>query len=214
MSKPMAAPVMQSPLYAFGLSSRAKPIDASCGVWANEVPLLGYISLRGDASHAGFAEGASKALGVKLPTEPCTLAQSGGTTVLWFSPDEWMIVTPRNAHSAVLNALNQSLADIRSQIADNSGGYTQVIVQGPNARDVLSHCTVYDLGHMVEGRVVGTTFGKSSLYLQRRGDGYRLLLRRSFADYIWRYLERAAEPYGFGVAKLAPSLGPSLGVGS
>lgn len=214
MSKPMAAPVMQSPLHSFGLSSRAKAIDAKYGVWANEVPLLGYISLRGDASNAGFAEGASKALGVKLPTEPCTLAQSSGTTVLWLSPDEWMIVTPRNAHSAVLTALNQSLAGIRSQVADNSGGYTQVIVQGPNARDVLSHCTVYDLDRLSQGRVVGTTFGKSSLYLRRAGDGYCLLLRRSFADYIWRYLERAAEPYGFGFAMLAPGLGPGLGVGS
>ena len=214
MSKPMAAPVMQSPLYPFGLVARAKAIDASCGVWANEVPLLGYISLRGDASNAGFAEGSSKALGVTLPTEPCTLAQSSDTTVLWLSPDEWMIVTPRNAHSAVLNALNQSLASIRSQVAGNSGGYTQVIVQGPNARDVLSHCTVYDLDRLSQGRVVGTTFGKSSLYLRRAGDGYCLLLRRSFADYIWRYLERAAEPYGFGVAKLAPGLGPGLGVGS
>ncbi len=28
------------------------------------------------------------------------------------------------------------------------------------------------------------------------------MLRRSFADYIWRYLVRAAQPYGFGVAVL------------
>ena len=49
------------------------------------------------------------------------------------------------------------------------------------------------------GRVVGTTFGKSSVYAHRQGDGYCLLLRRSFADYIWRYLVRASVPYGLAI---------------
>lgn len=202
MSKPLAHPVMQSPLYPFGLAAQAKPIDASCGVWANEIPLLGYISLRGSSADAAFVEAASRTLGAKLPTEPCTLSQAGDLKVLWFSPDEWMIVGPRERHTALLRGLIQALAGIRSQVADNSGGYCQVLVQGRNASDVLSHCTVYDLDHLGKGRVVGTTFGKSSVYLRREGDGYCLLLRRSFADYIWRYLVRAAAPYGLGIAKL------------
>jgi sarcosine oxidase subunit gamma len=53
------------------------------------------------------------------------------------------------------------------------------------------------------GKIVGTTFGKLSVYLYAEEDGYRLLFRRSFADYIWRYLSRAAAPYGFGVMRLA-----------
>lgn len=197
-----SAPVMQSPLHPFGLAVKAERMDASRGVWANEIPLLGYISLRGNPADAGFVEAASKTLGVKLPTEPCTLAHSAGTTVLWLSPDEWMIITARSTHGALQKNLTEGFTGIRSQVADNSGGYSQVIVQGRNVHDVLAHCTVYDLAHLTEGRVVGTTFGKSSVYLRRAGDGYCLLLRRSFADYIWRYLERAAQPYGFGIAKL------------
>jgi sarcosine oxidase, subunit gamma len=211
MSSSSSAPVMQSPLHPFELAAKAERMDASRGVWANEVPLLGYISLRGNLADAGFVEATSKALGARLPTEPCTLSQSAGTTVLWLSPDEWMIVTARSARSALQKNLTEILSGVRSQVADNSGGYAQVIVQGRNARDVLAHCTVYDLAHLTEGRVVGTTFGKSSVYVRRAGDGYCLLLRRSFADYIWRYLERAAQPYGFGIAKLEAG---SHGVGS
>ena len=205
MSKPLTPPVMQSPLHPFGLAAKARPIDVSCGVWANEMPLLGYISLRGEAANAAFAEASTRALGVALPCEPCTSTQSGGVTVLWLSPDEWMIVCPRDRHSVLLKDLTTGLAGIRSQVADNSGGYTQVTVQGRNARDVLSHCTVYDLDHLADGRVVGTTFGKSSVYLRRMGGGYCLLLRRSFADYIWRYFERAAQPYGLGIVKIDAS---------
>jgi sarcosine oxidase subunit gamma len=74
-------------------------------------------------------------------------------------------------------------------------------VQGRNVLDVLQHASVYDFALLDAGRVVGTTFGKSSVYVHRQGDGYCLMLRRSFADYIWRYLVRAATPYGMGIAR-------------
>jgi sarcosine oxidase subunit gamma len=196
------APELRSPLHPFGLEAQAKPVDASCGLWANEVLGQGYISLRGNAGDAKFIEAASAALAIKLPADPCTFADAGSTKVFWLSPDEWMIACPRERVAGVVMDISKALSGIRSQVTDNSGGFTQVIVQGRKAADVLAHATVYDLAHLASGRVVGTTFGKSSLYLYRHGDGYCLLLRRSFADYIWRYLVRAAEPYGFGIARL------------
>jgi sarcosine oxidase, subunit gamma len=197
--------LMQSPLHSFALEAQSKPIDGTCGVWANEAPLLGYISLRGASSDAAFVSATSKALSLALPVEPCSFKQTGAAKVMWVSPDEWMIACPRDRHAALLHGLSGAVKDQHSQVTDNSGGYTQVLIIGANACDVLSHCTVYDLGHLAEGRVVGTTFGKSSVYLHRAGDGYCLLVRRSFADYIWRYLARAATPYGLGIAKFGPS---------
>jgi sarcosine oxidase, subunit gamma len=195
-------PDMRSPLYPFGLAGLAKTIDASSGVWANEVPGLGHISLRGNLSDGKFTDAVSGALGIPLPAAPCTFASSGSTKVLWLSPDEWMIVTPRERLAELLQSFNTALSGVRSQVTDNSGGYTQVNVEGRNASQVLAHATVYDLHALTPGRVVGTTFGKSSVYMHRHGDAYCLILRRSFADYIWRYLVRAAQPYGFGVARL------------
>lgn len=209
MSKTLTAPVVQSPLHSYSFATQAAPMNANFGVWANEMPLLGFISLRGEAHHAPFLEATEKVLGLPLPIEPCTLTQSGNVTALWLSPDEWMIVCPRERLESLMRPLERALTGMRSQVADNSGGYTQVMVQGTNARDVLSHCTVYDLDKLGEGRVVGTTFGKSSVYLRRAEGGYCLLLRRSFADYIWRYLVRAARPYGLGILKL-----PDPGAGS
>lgn len=197
----MSEPLMQSPLSAFNLAASAKPIDGSAGVWANEIPLQGYISLRGNAGDNAFIGAVSRSLDVLLPSKPCMLATSAKAKALWLSPDEWLIVCARHDVRALLANLKASLADIRSQAVDNSGGYTQIALAGADASRVLSHVTVYDVPSLEAGRVVGTTFGKSSVYLHRQGDGYRLILRRSFADYIWRYLVRAAEPYGFGVAR-------------
>lgn len=202
MSKSGNLPIMQSPLHPFGLDAKAKPIDPSCGVWANEVPHLGYISLRGNSGEAAFVGAASKALGQALPTAPCTLSEAAGVKVMWLSPDEWLIACLRDRLSGLLIDLDTALTGVRSQVTGNSGGYTQVLLQGAKAAEALSHCTVYDLRSLENGRVVGTTFGKSAIYLHRHGQGYYLLFRRSFADYIWRYLVRAAEPYGFGVARL------------
>jgi len=201
----MSEPTMRSPLHSFGLGEQAKPIDNSSGVWANEIPYLGYISLRGNAADPGFLTAASTALGVSLPLRPCTLTSVNGSTILWLSPDEWMVVCPRAQLSALLGSLRHALTDVRSQVVDNSGGYTQVILEGRHALDVLQHVSVYDFASMEPGRVVGTTFGKSSAYAFRQGEGYRLVIRRSFADYIWRYLVRAATPYGLGIADLGGS---------
>jgi sarcosine oxidase subunit gamma len=198
----MSEPVLQSPLHAFGLSAQARPADESCGVWANEVPLQGYISLRGNPADTAFQDGAASVLGTRLPVEPCTFARSGAVKALWLSPDEWMIVCPRARLQPLLRSLGKALGGVRSQVVDNSGGYTEITVQGRNAADVISHASVYDLHRLGEGRVVGTTFGTSAVYMYRQRDGVSLLVRRSFADYVWRFLVRAAEPYGFGVVRL------------
>ncbi|MFN0217327.1 MAG: sarcosine oxidase subunit gamma [Hyphomicrobium sp.] len=198
----MSEPAMQSPLHAFGLPTLAKPADASAGVWASEVPLLGYIGLRGGSDNPVFVEAASRALGLALPTTACVSAQTDATIALWLSPDEWLIVCPRSELSRTLADLRQSLAGIRSQVVDISGGYTKLVVQGRNAADVMRNVSVYNFETLAEGRVVGTTFGKASAYICREGQGFCLVIRRSFADYIWRYLVRAAEPYGFGVVRL------------
>jgi sarcosine oxidase subunit gamma len=198
----MSEPVLQSPLHSFGLAAQARPADDSSGLWANEVPLQGYISLRGNPADAAFQDAAAGALGARLPAKACTFTRSGAVKVLWLSPDEWMIVCPRTRLAPLLRDLAKALAGIRSQVVDNSGGYTEIVVQGRNACDVISHASVYDVHHLGDGRVVGTTFGKSSVYMYPERDGVCLLVRRSFADYIWRFLVRAAEPYGFGVARL------------
>jgi sarcosine oxidase subunit gamma len=198
----MSEPVLQSPLHAFGLAAQARPANESCGVWANEVQLQGYISLRGRLAATAFQDGAASALGTRLPAEPCTFTRSGAVKAFWISPDEWMIAGPRARIVPLLRGLGKALGGTRSQVVDNSGGYTEIIVRGRNAADVISHASVYDLHRLGAGRVVGTTFGRSAVYMYRERDGVSLLVRRSFADYVWRFLVRAAEPYGFGVVRL------------
>jgi len=198
-------PVMQSPLHHFNLKTKQQHVDRSKGVWANEMPLLGYISLRGNAQNALFTKAAKKALGFALPILPCSLISTSWGCIYLLSPDEWLLVCDRELRAELQQKLEAALVDNHSQVIDNSGGFTTVFVQGKNASDVLHHCTVYDLNALTIGKVVGTTFGKTSVFLHQHNNGYKVIFRRSFADYIWRYLERSALPYGFGIANLGSS---------
>lgn len=198
----MSEPVLESPLHSFGLAAEARQADEAFGVWANEVPPQGYISLRGRLADKAFQEAAASVLGAPLPARPCTLTRSGPVKALWLSPDEWLIVCPRARALPLLRGLDKALSGVRSQVVDNSGGYTEIVVRGRHAADVIAHASVYDVHRLGEGRVVGTTFGRAAVYMYRERDGICLLVRRSFADYVWRFLVRAAEPYGFGVVRL------------
>ena len=198
-------PAMQSPLHHFNLATKAVPVNDSQGAWANEMPLLAYISLRGNQQNAPFMSAAKQALGLALPTQACTLEYVTWGYVCWLSPDEWLIICSRTQAAKLQAALEAALDGVHSQVVDNSGGFTSVLIQGKNAQDALSHCTVYALQTLTAGKVVGTTFGKVSCYLHKQDESYKLIFRRSFADYIWRYLERSAQPYGLGIADLARS---------
>jgi sarcosine oxidase subunit gamma len=196
------SPVMQSPLHPFGLVAKQEKVNDSKGAWANEIALLGYISLRGNSQNEAFIYAVNTALSIALPTQACSMVYTAWGSILWLSPDEWLIVCKRDQRAALQQSLETALAGIHSQVVDNSGGFTTVLLKGKNASDVLHHCTVYDLNMLQAGKVVGTTFGKTSIFLHKQVDGYSLIFRRSFADYIWRYLERSAQPYGFGIALL------------
>ena len=195
----MTPDLMRSPLHNYGLPARAKAADDSCGAWANEEPLLAYISLRGNANQPTFLAAVKSALGLDLPTKPCVSISNKTLSIFWVSPDEWLISCERSQLASLQASLKASLNGLHSQVVDNSGGFTTVILQGKNVSEVLQHCTVYDLQNLSENKVVGTTFGKMSLFLSRHNSGYKLVFRRSFADYIWTFLTRAAAPYGFGV---------------
>ena len=194
------SPVAQSPLQPFNLSAKQEKMTDAKGVWAHEMPLLGYISLRGNAQNNEFLAAIKKATGMDLPTAACSLSAASTITILNLSPDVWMLVCPCEQRATLQHVLASALTGIHSQVLDNSGGYSSVWLQGKQSVDALQHCTVYNLHALTPNKVVGTTFGKASVIIYRLENGFCLVLRRSFADYIWRYLTRAAAPYGFGIA--------------
>jgi sarcosine oxidase subunit gamma len=196
-------------LASLDLARREVAPHDGLGVWANELPPCGAIVLRGHVRDPRFAAAIRAALGIDVPATPSAHVAHGDVDLCWLGPDEWLLLCPRAQLSNTIDALALALTGIRHQLVDNSGGLAGIEIRGKHARALLTHCTVYDVAKLVPGRVVGTTWGAVNVNLLCRNSEpdarFELFVRRSYADYAWRLVERAAAPYGFGVHRVDPA---------
>lgn len=203
-AKVVFAPYAQSPLHAFGLPGKAQPQNDSCGVWMNEMPLLGYILVRGDAADPAFMRAVRETLDIELPTKPCTFVPFPQGVAVWQAPDEWLLVCARPARASYQAELESALRSLHAQVVDNSGGLTTVYLSGRKQVELLRHVSVFDFESLQAGQVASTVCGKAGITVYRHdAHGVFVIFRRSFADYLWRLFEKAARPYGLGITQLA-----------
>ncbi|SCK29611.1 sarcosine oxidase subunit gamma [Vogesella sp. LIG4] len=201
---PNFQPSLQSPLVNFNLAAETVLADNSQLARANELPLLGYIAIRGELADAAIAAAVSSVTGAAVPAAERFSSGEGGVLV-WVSPDELLLVTRRAELGARLAAFDAAFAGLFAHAVDNSGGLTCVSLSGAEHVTVLRHMGVYDFESLAVGQAVSTVLGKAGgTVLRLEDDGVFLLIRRSFADYLWLLLRKVAAPYNFAVAQLPP----------
>ncbi|BAU72097.1 sarcosine oxidase subunit gamma [Metapseudomonas furukawaii] len=191
----------ESPLYHAGLDELARKGKSNAGVILREKKLLGHLVIRGDASDPAFAGGVHKALGLELPVA-LTLVANGDSSLQWLGPDEWLLVVPGGTEYEVEQRLRAALEGQHISVVNVSGGQTLLELSGPHARDVLMKSTVYDVhpSNFPVGKAVGTTFAKAGAVIRHTGeDTWELVIRRSFSDYLWLWLQDASAEYGLAV---------------
>ncbi|NML18154.1 sarcosine oxidase subunit gamma [Azohydromonas caseinilytica] len=196
MPKPaytVAADALRSPLCQ--LQPTAGRGDA--GLLAAELPHLGYLVLRGRADDVAFMSAVAGVIGAPLPTKPRTALRCAAGVVLWQSPDEWWLLCARSQRDRLVAALEAALRGCFAQVADNSGGFTALRISGKQHLRLMHHLSPYDFESLAVGQCVSTVMSKAGFTLLRSdAQGVTLVFRRSFADYIWRLVERTARPYG------------------
>ncbi|GKW49607.1 sarcosine oxidase subunit gamma [Halomonas sp. NCCP-2165] len=199
---PQAAVPAESPLaYSYRRSGAPAPTAKSRAV-LRERPLLGHLILRGGA--IVLDEAVRQVLGISLPGEPQGLAvdAEGERSVQWLSPDEWLLIVPGGEEFELENRLRQALGDAHFAIVDVSGSQTLVEIEGEAARELLMKSVVYDVhpSRFPVGKGVTTVFAKATVILRRpTEDRWELVVRRSFADYLYRWILDAGAEYAIGV---------------
>ena len=193
------ADALRSPL---GHLQAGRTGKGEAALTAAELPNLGYIVLRGRAEDVAFMSGVAGVLGAPLPTKPRSVLRCAAGVVLWQSPDEWWLLCARAQRDRLLGALEEALQGCFAQVADNSGGFTTLRVSGAQHMRLLHHLSPYDFAELPLGDCVSTVMSKASFTVLRSdAQGVALVFRRSFADYIWRLIERTARPYGLQVTE-------------
>lgn len=193
----------ESPLVERVTPERKAASPADAGLVLRERPFLGCVNLRGNPDDTNFTDAVEGVLGVALPREPNTVVDHGDTTVFWLAPTEWFIRTGVDGERDLITRLGQALGGQHVATNDVTGNFTTVELSGPHVRDVLEKGCTLDLHPRVftPGRCAQTLLSHAGILIRPSTDGqaFELVVRRSFADYTFIWLEDAAAEYG-GIA--------------
>ncbi|OLQ72947.1 sarcosine oxidase subunit alpha [Photobacterium proteolyticum] len=160
--------------------------------------------LRGGGStsedeNEAFYDDAETVLGLPLPRKPCSSIVGEKMQIWWLSPNEWLILSSEDF--SVEARLRHQLSEHFS-IVDVSGGQCVIELSGLQAQAVLRKSTFYDVDtrSLPVGKCVGTLLAKAQVVLRRSGESeFELIVRRSFADYLWLWLQDASEEFGLTI---------------
>lgn len=157
----------------------------------SERPFLTHINLRGDPGDAGFLAAVESVLGAGLPLQANTFCQAGERRLYWLGPDEWLMVAPSADEEALAGRLRAALSGRHFAVTEIGHGQTIVVMDGPGARRVLAQGCPLDLHprSFGPGRCAQSHLVKAGILIAQVGaERFELVVRRSFADYLWRWL--------------------------
>ena len=195
----------QSALAHLHLEARATDDPGEASVLMCERAHLGKINLRGDPEPGEFRTAVEGVLGFGLPVEPNTVSAGGGLHLLWLGPDEWLLVAPPGEEAKLLQSLSAVIGEVHAAITDVTDSRAVIGLSGPNVRDVLAKGCSLDLHPRVfgPGRCAQSLLAKASILLHQTDEAPRfdIYVARSYADYLWRWLEDAGTEYGVSVVR-------------
>ena len=185
------------------------------GVWFSEISVTQFVNLRGDSTHPQFFNGVHRVIGVELPVIPNTVVRSPGLCCHWLGPNEWLI-TVKRPEVSIMKDLEDSLSGLHVAITDLTGGQSLLEIGGRQSRDVLSAACTLDLHPDVfmQGSCAQTILAQSNVlitptFASSVGCVFEVLVRRSYADHLIRWLMDAAQEDGFEF-RLNDDLKPDL----
>ena len=159
---------------------------------------LGHVNLRGAATDPAFVSAVKAAIQQPLPLTPNTVSQ-GEHHVFWLGPDEWLVVTARQQAAAAVQRLEQATSRMHASVNDLSGGQVALMLEGPGARELLAKGCPLDLHPQVfgPGECAQSGLARANVLLGVADDAptFIIIVRRSFADYVCRWLASAGREF-------------------
>ena len=140
-------------------------------------------------------------LNIDLPIDPLTCSLRDDFSVWWIGPNEWRIIGPESGCKDVELELRRQLSD-EFAVVNVTGGIIHLGLKGPDAEIVIRKSCPYNINaeNFPIGKVVGTKFAEIQIYLKRSEEGFELLCRRSFVDYLWSWLRDASSEFGLTIS--------------
>ena len=179
------------------------PADA--GVVLCERRHRGKLVLRGNPEDKKFVAGVTKALGMAPPTAPNTTAGDHRALMVWTAPNEWLIETESGAENRVAEALSRALSGLHHAVTNTSDQSTIIRLSGANARRVMAKGCALDLHPRVftPGCAAQSHLAQALICFWQVDDApsYDIVVRASFAPYLWSWLVDAGLEFGVRIER-------------
>jgi sarcosine oxidase subunit gamma len=183
----------------------SSPVGSSVGtnVHIQILSELGHLNLRGDPNDDRFVKAAQDVLGQELPVIPNTTSVPEHQ-VYWLGPDEWLIVSDASGIQTLREKLETAFSGISAAVNDVSGGQLLLRVTGPQVRDVLAKgCTLdFHSKTFTAGMCAQSGLAKANVLIgvTDQDTAFHIVVRRSFAEYLLRWLQHASEEFGVTIS--------------
>lgn len=187
--------VMESPLVGIDRAGQCMlQVDGkTCSL--SEVPFMAMVNIRGNAANAQFVRAVASVTGLDLPLQANTCSMNGQRQLLWLGPDEWLLKTSHGQGDDLVAALRAALSGMHCAVVAVGDGNTTLTVEGEAAAALLSRGCPLDLHPraFAAGALAQTHIAKcgATVLCLEPGKRYELTVRRSFADYLFRWLSLA-----------------------
>lgn len=191
----MADPIRQeSPLVLRQRTGQPPQAAMQPGASLTERPLRGLVNVRGAFEDTAFAAAIDAAVGLPLPSAN-RYAVNDDRYLIWLGPNELLVSVPPGEQGAIEANVARGLAGQFHAVTDVSSGYTTLRIAGPRARELIASGCPLDLHPraLPRGACAGTHIAKAqTVLLHGAADGeFQVIVRRSFADYLWQWLADA-----------------------
>jgi sarcosine oxidase, subunit gamma len=160
-----------------------------------EITERGMIDLRGLTTDRKYMAAVKSTLGVDLPKQPRTSHTWGDIRVLWLSSDQWLITCARSKAQSLADELSAALSGTHSLAVNVSDMRAIIRLEGARAREVVMKGSSLDLtdGAYTPGMVRRMRFAEIAALLHIVEDNViDIYMFRSYADYTWEFLLKAA----------------------
>ena len=165
------------------------------GISIEEKGLVGKINLRGKSSDKEFMRNVGSVLDLVLPIEPNVKVSNNNICIIWLSPNEWLIETPKDETAKVIKNLKSTLNPQKTAITDVSFNRTVLRLEGDHVFTLLSKFLVINLEKVLKTNysVAQTIFIKIPILLIKNNRNNEttsidIHLNRSHAKYVYELL--------------------------
>lgn len=192
--------------------TRHTPLDGNEATGAPEIQVRdltiteqmfnGYFNLRIPPDETNIHQGLRDEFQLQLPETANTFTSSDQATCAWLGPDEWLLIIEEPDTVRIERTLNDLFRGQFATWTEQSSGLTALRFIGSNTIALLNRGIVFDLHprNFKPGDCVQTVLARVGVTVLNRSDEqtkFDVVVRRSFADYLWQWLVAASNEATF-----------------